>query len=264
MLAYAFMLRALAAASCVAVLAACAGSFLILRRQTFAGHALSHVGFAGAAAALLAGVSPLAGLVAFTVLGGVAMGVLGERLVGRDVAIGLVLAVSLAVGLVCLHVLPGPATQATALLFGNVLAVDGTTLIVLAGLCCLCLAMLAAMSRPLLLASLQPELARARGVRVGWLATLFLAVVAVAVALSAEVVGVLLVFALMVGPAAAGQRLAGGFLGSVAVAVALAVFAAEAGLTLAWYTDWPASACITALSCVGLLFPAPAARGRVG
>src|ERR1700733_9233119 len=92
---YEFMRNAFGAATVVAIVAACCGYFLVLRGQAFAGHALAHVGFTGATGAVLIGVPPLWGLVAVTVAGGIAMGALGERLEGRDVAIGIVLAMSL-------------------------------------------------------------------------------------------------------------------------------------------------------------------------
>ena len=103
-----------------------------MRGQTFAGHALSHIGFAGATGAVLIGLSPLVGLVGFTLIAGVGMGLLGERISGRDVAIGVVLALSLGFGLLFLHYYTAFATQATALLFGNVLAVDRPTIAALA------------------------------------------------------------------------------------------------------------------------------------
>ena len=110
------------------------GYFLVLRGQTFAGHALGHIGFAGATGAVLIGMAPIWGLVGFTVAAGVAMGVLGERISGRDVAIGVVLALALGFGLLFLHYYTAFATQATALLFGNVLAVDRSTIATLLGL----------------------------------------------------------------------------------------------------------------------------------
>src|SRR3954453_1683093 len=103
MFTYDFMLNAFAAAGVVAVVCGLVGFFLVLRAQTFAGHALSHVGFAGATGAVLLGVAPLWGLVALTLAGGVGMGFLGERLHQRDVAIGIVLAMSLGLGLLFLH-----------------------------------------------------------------------------------------------------------------------------------------------------------------
>ena len=108
------------------------GFFLVLRGQTFAGHALSHVGFTGATGAVLFGLPPLAGLVGFTVLAGLGMGLLGEKLSERDVAIGMMLSLALGLGLLFLHFYTASATQATALLFGNVLGVDTRRLLALA------------------------------------------------------------------------------------------------------------------------------------
>jgi zinc/manganese transport system permease protein len=248
MLSYDFMRHAFAAAAVVALVAGPVGYFLVLRAQTFAGHALAHVGFTGATGAVLIGVAPLWGLVLMTVAAGVGMGALGERLAQRDVAIGLVLAFALGLGLLFLHFYTAAATQATALLFGNVLAVDLATVWVLAGLGALSLTALAVISRPLLFASLQPAQAEARGVSLRLYAVLFLAIVALATAECAQIVGVLLVFALMVGPAAAAQRLAVTIGGGVLLSGLLALGQAWLGIVLAYYTDWPTSFWITALS----------------
>src|ERR1700738_4393750 len=131
---YEFMLNAFAASGIVAVLAGVVGYFLVLRGQTFAGHALSHVGFTGATGAVLVGVSPLWGMVGFTLAAGIGMGALGEKLAGRDVAIGVILSLSLGFGLLFLHFFTAYATQLTALLFGNVLGVNAATLAALAGI----------------------------------------------------------------------------------------------------------------------------------
>jgi zinc/manganese transport system permease protein len=152
---YDFMVNAFAASGIVAVLAGVVGYFLVMRGQTFAGHALSHVGFTGATGAVLIGISLAAG---------VGMGALGEKLAGRDVAIGVILSLSLGFGLLFLHFFTAYATQVTALLFGNVLGVNASTLGVLAALGVVSLLALAAIMRPLLFASLQPELAEAKGV----------------------------------------------------------------------------------------------------
>ena len=245
---YDFMQNAFAASTVVAIVSGAVGYFLVLRGQAFAGHALSHVGFTGATAAVLFGVSPLWGLVLATVAAGVGMGFLGERLAQRDVAIGIVLSLSLGFGLLFLHFFTAFATQATALLFGNVLAVDADTIEVLVVLGVISLAALAVISRPLLFASLQPELAEAKGVPLRLYSVLFLAIVALATAQCAQIVGVLLVFTLMVGPAAAAQRLTRGVMPGVAVSVALALAEAWLGLTLAFYTDWPTSFWISLLS----------------
>ena len=124
MLEYDFMRTAFAASGMAAILAGTVGFFLVLRGQTFAGHALSHVGFTGATGAVLFGLSPLAGLVGFTFLSGIGMGLFGEKLAERDVAIGMMLSLALGLGLLFLHFYTAGATQAAALLFGNVLGVD--------------------------------------------------------------------------------------------------------------------------------------------
>ncbi len=248
MFAYDFMVNAFAAAGIVAILSGIVGYVLVLRGQTFAGHALSHVGFAGATGAVLIGAPPFFGLIGFTLIAGLGMGALGEKLAGRDVAIGVVLSVSLGLGLLFLHFYTAYATQVTALLFGNVLGVSHTILMTLAILAVLSLAALALIARPLLFATLQPELAEAKGVPLRAMSLAFLAIVAIAVAECAQIVGVLLVFALMVGPAAAAGRLTRSLGPGIAVSAVLALAEAWLGITLAYYTDWPTSFWITSLS----------------
>lgn len=245
---YDFMINAFAASGIVAVLAGIVGYFLVLRGQTFAGHALSHVGFTGATGAVLLGISPIWGMVGFTLAAGIGMGALGERLAGRDVAIGVILSVALGCGLLFLHFYTTYATQVTALLFGNVLAVSHTTLAVLASIGAISLAALALIARPLLFASLQPELAEAKGVSLRTVSMLFLAVCALAVAACTQIVGVLLVFTLLVGPAAAAQNVSTRLTTGVILAASFALFEAWLGITLAYHTDWPTSFWITTLS----------------
>ena len=268
MLEYDFMRNAFAAATAVALVSGAVGYFLVLRGQTFAGHALSHVGFTGATGAVLIGLAPLGGMVLVTVAAGIGMGLMGEKLAQRDVAIGVVLALSLGLGLLFLHFFTAYATRATALLFGNVLAVDSSTVWTLAALGVVSLGGLALISRPLLFASLQPELAEARGVSLRLYAVLFLAIVALATAECAQIVGVLLVFTLMVGPAAAAQRLASGVGRGVLLSAALALLEAWSGIALAFYTDWPTSFWISALSATVYLLslaprPGSATRGAI-
>lgn len=245
---YDFMRNAFAAATIVAIVSGVVGYFLVLRGQTFAGHALAHVGFTGATGAFLIGLTPLWGLLLATVAAGIGMGLMGERLAQRDVAVGLVLALALGLGLLFLHFFTAFATQATALLFGNVLAVDVATVWTLLALGTVCLGALAVISRPLLFASLQPELAEAKAVSLRAYGVLFLVIVALATAECAQIVGVLLVFTLMVGPAAAAQRLTTRVGSGVGLAAALALAEAWLGITLAYYTDWPSSFWIAALS----------------
>ena len=250
--AYGFMVHAYLAAAIVSVVAGVAGYFLVLRGQSFAGHALGHVGFAGAAGALLAGAPAVWGLIGASVLGGMAMGGMGEHAAEhgarRDVGIGLVLAASLGLGLLFLGLFSGSAAQAVSLLFGNVLGVDVAMLWGMLGVGVVTLGVLAAIARPLLFASLQPALAAARGVRMAAVSVVFLGAVGLAVAACAQVVGVLLVFSLLVGPAAVAQRLTGAVAGGVALTVGIALAESLGGVTMAFYTDWPVSFWISALA----------------
>jgi zinc/manganese transport system permease protein len=248
MLSYDFMVRAFLAGGMVAVVAGSVGCFLVLRAQTFAGHALAHIAFAGATGAAFVGLAPIYGVITLTVGAGAAMGLLGDKLSGRDVTIGIVLAVSLGFGILFLSLTTTNAIQATSLLFGSVLAVSPSMLATLAVLGVVTLAALAFISRPLVFSTLQPELAEAKGVPIRIVGTLFLALAALAVAQSIQIVGVLLVFTLMVGPPAAAQLLTNRLATGVALAVTLALAQAWLGITLAFYTDWPTSFWIALLS----------------
>jgi zinc/manganese transport system permease protein len=168
MLEFDFMRNAFLAAAIVAVASGAVGYFLVLRGQSFAGHGLAHVGFTGATGAVLFGAPPLLGLVLLTVLGGIGMGLLGGRVQERDVAIGIVLSVALGFGLLFLHFFTAYASQATALLFGNVLGVDDPTLWGLLVLAFLSVGALAAISRPLLFATFSPSWPRRRASPCAW------------------------------------------------------------------------------------------------
>lgn len=248
---YDFMRNAFMATTIVGLVAGIVGYFLVLRGETFAGHALAHVGFPGATGAALLGLSPIAGLSLFTVVAGIGIGILGNR-ANRDVAIGIVLTLSLGLGLLFLHFYTSYAAQATNVLFGDVLGISISTVVVLLILGLVSLLGLALIARPLLFASLQPELAEARGVHLGLVSTLFMVVVALSTVEAMQIVGVLLVFALMVAPAATVLRLTGRIGPGVALSAVLAVAIAWVALALAFLTDWPTSFWITALG--GLVY----------
>lgn len=241
MLHYEFMQIAFLAAFLVAMVCGPVGWFLVLRGQTFASHALSHVGFAGATGALLLGLSPLTGMAGGTLAGGLLMGLAGERIAGRDVVIGLVLSLALGLGALFLHFFTHAAGASAALLFGDIFGVSWSVLTWLAALSMLSLAVLGFLSRPLLFATLQPELAEARGVNLRVMGILFLMLVAITTAECAQVTGILLVFTLMVAPAAAVLRLGLPPFAGLLCSALLAVTEAWAGLVLSWYTNAPVS-----------------------
>src|ERR1700737_810816 len=203
---YAFMQHAFEAGAVVALTAGVIGYFVLMRNSSFAAHALSHIGFAGATGAVVVGLSPVAGLLAFTVGAAGVMGALGNRLRGRDVTIGIVLAWALGLGVLFLALYPGYATEAYALLFGEILGISDRDVLITVVAGFVTLAALAALYRPLLFASVDEDVAAARGVPVAALSVAFMIILAVAVSEAVQVGGVLLIFPLIVTPAAIAER----------------------------------------------------------
>ena len=245
---YGFMQHAFEAGTIVAVSAGVIGYFVVLRSLSFAAHALSHIGFAGATGAVLLGAAPIVGLLAFTMSAGAVMGALGQRLRGRDVTIGLVMAWSLGLGLLFTALYKGSANLAIGILFGQIFGITSQEVAVtfLAG--SLTVLALIVVYRPLLFASLDEEVAEAKGVPVRGLSIAFMVVLAVAVSEAVQVVGVLLIFALIVAPAAIAERFTTRPSRGVLLAAALAVVFTWAGLTVAYYLPYPVGFFITTIA----------------
>jgi zinc/manganese transport system permease protein len=270
--AYGFMRNALEAGTVVAILAGVVGYFVSLRRLAFAAHALSHVGFAGATGAVVVHLPAIAGLLAFTCGGAACMGTLGDRLRGRDAAVGIVLAWTLGLGVLFLSLYTGYATEAYALLFGEILGIGVENVAVTVIAAVLALAAVAVLYRPLLFASVDEDAARGHGVPVRGLSVAFMLVLAVAVAVAAQVVGILLIFTLLVTPAAIAERITTRPPAAIALSVALAFAWTWAGLLLAVLEPYPVSFFITTLGFVSYVAvrafplrderPRPAARER--
>jgi zinc/manganese transport system permease protein len=242
---YAFIRHAFEAGTIVAIIAGMVGYFVVLRRSSFAAHALSHVGFAGAAGAVLVGLNPLIGLLAFTTGGGLAMAGLGRRAAGRDVQIGTVLAFMLGLGVLFINMYKGYATEAYSLLFGEILGISGSNVLVTLCAGILILVVLGVAYRPLLFASLDEDVAEAKGVPVRWLGAIFMVLVAVATSIAVQVVGVLLIFALMVTPAATAERWARKPAQGLVISVAIALITTWFGLFASYYAPYPVSFFIT-------------------
>jgi len=245
---YHFMQNAFIAGTIVAILAGVVGYFMVLRGQSFAGHSLANVGFAGATGAALFGVSPLLGLFVSGVVA--ALGIhwlgLGVRYSRRsDVATGAVLTASLALGFLFVSVGTAQAVNIYNVLFGNVLGISDTNVVITGITALLALALVLLAARPLLFASVDPVVAEARGVPVGWLGLGFLLVLASVVAIAVQVVGVLLIFALMVTPAATARRLSTRPMVEIILSVILAVVFTWSGLVAGYYTPFPVSFFIT-------------------
>src|SRR5581483_3574783 len=245
---YSFIQNAFIASFFVAIIAAVVGYFLLVRGLTFAGHALSHVGFAGAAGAVLLGVDPIFGLLAFTIISGIGIGMLARVLKERDVTIGIFLTLALAFGILFLFLYQGYAEQAYSILFGAILGISTFNVFVTAIFSSISLLILLFLFRPLLFSSFDPEVAQARGVPVKLLGVVFLIFVAITVSISVQVVGVLLIFTLLVGPAATAMRVVKNPYLTIGLAICLGIAYSWIGIFISAQTNLPVSFFIASLS----------------
>ncbi len=260
-----FMVNALEAGTIVAVMAAVVGWYMVLRRQSFAGHTIAVMSFPGAAGAALAGV-PAAlgyylacGVAALTI--GRSGGVGGRARGGESAAIGVVQVAGLALGFLFLSLYSGVLEQLETLLFGTFLGIDRNQVLTLLLVGLAVLAALALVGRPLLLATLDPEVARARGIPVRALDVCFLLVLGLAVAATSQITGALLVFALLVAPPAAAQALTPRPVLSLALSVVFALLVTWVGLAIAYYSIYPLGFFVTSLA-FGLYAIARLVRAR--
>ena len=251
---YQFMQHAFEAGTVVAIIAGIVGYFVVLRRSSFAAHALSHIGFAGAAGAVLFGISPVYGLLLFTSVGGSMIAVLSPRAAHRDVQIGTVLAFMLGLGVLFISLYTGYATEAYSILFGEILGISSSDVLLtlVAGL--IILAIVAVVYRPLLFASLDEDVAEAKGMPTFFLGIIFMLLVAIATSIAVQVVGVLLIFSLMVTPAAIAQQLAKRPQRAVIISVIIALIATWLGLFISFYEPYPVSFFITSIVFIFYLF----------
>jgi zinc/manganese transport system permease protein len=259
-----FVHTALLAGAVVSVLAGAVGVFVVIRGMSFAVHAVSELGFTGAAGALVLGVDPVAGLLAGSITVGAVLGLLTVRGRERDSAIGSFLAFGLGVGVLLIKLYHGYATQATNLLFGSIVGVSDHQLYVLSGVAGLVLAGLVVAFRPLLFASVDPEAAEARGVSLRLLSVILLLLVALTTAEAIQVVGVLLVLTLVITPAAAATRLTARPGLALVFSIAIALVATEGGILLSLVKDYPTSFFISAISFAAYVGARVAGSRRAG
>jgi zinc/manganese transport system permease protein len=251
----AFMLNAFRAGTIVAVLAAVVGWFMVLRRQSFAGHTLAVVGFPGAAGAVWLGIGEAFGyfglcLVAAVVIAALpARGHRGDRGFGEQSAvIGVVQAFALASGMLFIALYKGFLNGTNALLFGSFLGITGGQVVTLAVVAVLALVVLAAVGRRLLFASIDPDVAAARGVPTRALGAVFLVLLGVTAAEVGQITGALLVFALLVLPPATAQVLTARPARGLVLSVVLALLTVWVALFVAWYSPYPIGFWLTTIA----------------
>jgi zinc/manganese transport system permease protein len=236
-----FMQHALIGGSMVALAAGLLGYFVITRQNAFAAHALAHIGFPGATGAILIGAPLTLGLTVFCVGGGLLIGLFGRRLADREMATGTILSLATALGVLFAALASANSRVTTSVLFGNLLAISRSQLVVFGVFTAAVVLVLAVIARPLVFASVDPDVAAARGVPVRALGLAFIVLLALTITMAVQVVGTLLLFALVVTPAATALRLTArpGYVAAIAVGIALA--SVWGGLLLASMIDLPPS-----------------------
>ena len=248
LLTYDFVQNAIAAGIVVAIVSGIVSRFVVARNMSFAVHALAELGFTGAAGAILIGASPVVGLLTGTTITALFIGILGVRVRERDAVVGVVMAFGLGLGVLFLTLYPRYATEAFAILFGTITGVNRGDVLLLLGVGIATLVTLAVVYRPLTFATVDPEVAEARGVPVGALAIVFLLIMAAAVAEAVQVVGVLLILTLLITPGATAERLTARPGRATVYSVGLALFCILGGIILALVTNLPVSVYVTSLS----------------
>jgi zinc/manganese transport system permease protein len=224
--------------------------FVVTRDMSFAVHGISELSFAGASVALLIGIDVVVGSVLGSLVAALVIGVLGVRAKDRNSIIAVLMPFGLGLGILALSLYPGRASNKFGLLTGQIVAVGNLQLGWLAGISLLVLAVLLVIWRPLSFASLDPEVAEARGVKTGALSVLFLILLALAVAASVQVVGALLVLSLLVTPAAAALRVTHSPKLVPLLTVSFALASSVGGILLALGAGLPISPYITTISFV--------------
>jgi len=233
-----FMLNTWIAATAVAVIAGVMGFFAVLRGSTFAAHAIPNGAFAGAAGAYLLGLNVFVGLGVFSVAG--ALGIAGlSRRSRHDVATALTFVLMLGVGALFVAWSTEYATGAYSLLFGEIYGVSAGEVRPILALGAVSIAVIAVLFRPLMLSSAMPEVAAARGVSPQRMELVFLLVMALATSMTVPVVGALLMFVLMIGPAAAARALTASPVRALLLSVALALITVWMGIVISYHTSWP-------------------------
>ena len=256
-----FMRNALIGGSLVAIAAGLLGYFVITRQNAFAAHALAHIGFPGATGAILIGAPVTLGLAVFCVGGGLLIGLFGRRVADREMATGTILALATALGVLFASLASANAGTTTSVLFGNLLAISEDQLLVFAAFTLAVVGTLAVLARPLVFASVDPAVAEARGVPVRALGLAFVVLLALTITMAVQVVGTLLLFALVVTPAATALRLTARPARVAGLAVLLALASVWGGLVLSAMVDLPPSFFIVSLAVLAWVVVLAATAG---
>lgn len=243
-----FMRNAFIAGLCIALAAGVMGYFTIARHSTFAAHALAHIGLPGATGAVLLGLPVSLGLGVFALGGALVIGALGKKASQREIATGTVLAFATGLGLFFARMSSSAAQQMQSILFGSILTITNDQVIGFAIFDVLLLVVLAVVYRPMLFSSLDEQVAQAKGVPIGLMNVLFMAIMAGVITIAVPAVGTLLIFALVVTPAATANILASSPFTSMVLASAICLVSIWGGLVLSAMFAAPPSFIIVTIS----------------
>ncbi|KFI55537.1 metal ABC transporter permease [Bifidobacterium callitrichos] len=243
-----FMTNAFLAGLCIAFAAGVMGYFTIARHSTFAAHALAHIGLPGATGAVLLGLPVSVGLGAFALGGALVIGALGKRVSEREIATGTVLAFATGLGLFFARLSSSASQQMQSILFGSILTITNGQILGFAIFDVVLLAALAIIYRPLLFSSLDEQVAQAKGVPIGWMNVAFMAIMAGVITIAVPAVGTLLIFALVITPAAAANILVASPLKAMIVSGVICLISIWGGLALAAMFPAPPSFIIVTIS----------------
>lgn len=259
MLEYSFMLNAFKSGTVIAVICGIISYFVIIRRTAFAAHALGHISLTGAAGSVLIGLSPFSGLLIVNIFSGIIMGFIGDKIKKSDLAVGIVLTFFLGLGSYFLYLYQtGYSGSVMAILFGDILSVSEGQLYLLYLLSIIVLISLLFITRPLLFSSIDPILAAAKKVPIKLLSIIFFVLLAITISMACQIVGALLIFAMLIGPGAIASQWCDGFYSTVTVSILVAVITVWLSLTISFYINIPAGFCITMLIsifyAIGLIY----------
>lgn len=243
-----FMLQAFIAGILIAIACGMMGYFTIIRHSTFAAHALAHIGLPGATGAVLLGLPVAAGLGAFALGGALVIGTLGKKVSEREIATGTVLAFATGLGLFFARLSSSASQQMQAILFGSILTISTAQIIGFAIFDALLFLVMCIVYRPLLFSSLDTEVAAARGVPVHALNIIFMAIMAGVITVAVPAVGTLLVFALVITPAATASMLTRSPFSAMVVATLICLVSIWSGLILSAMFPAPPSFIIVTMS----------------
>lgn len=244
-----FMRNAWLGGTVVALAAGLMGYFIVVRNSSFAAHALAHIGLPGATGAVLLGLPAVLGLGAFCVGGALVIGALGKRAMDRDVATGTVLAFATGLGLFFNSLATRNSSTLTNVLFGNLLAITTTQLLGFLALLMALAACIAFIYRPLLFTSVNSQVAEAKGVPVRGLSVTFMVLLGITITMAVQAVGTLLLFALVVTPAATALMLTARPIVAMAVSAAIGLVSVWAGVAVSAIFNLPPSFVIVTIAC---------------